>query len=214
MPVITSNSKFFATEGNEVFLTCHVTMDHGVPYTAAFFHNDKMLESNDVMTITDLVHEHNDTRKSHKNLTIHNSVRDRDEGDYKCTVIDYHNNTNSKIETITFVTDPVVEFALTSSVITLDKGKKQAAFLIEYKAFPSASFNFFNPKGEQVSCDMDVMNRNKYDVVIDPNKIKFVVKYPTLDDFGNYTLMATTVGLSFNTSMRLVVNGELSTSFL
>lgn len=189
-------------------------MDHGVPYNAAFFHNDKMLETNDDMTITDLVHEHNDTRKSHKNLTIHNSVRDRDEGDYKCTVIDYHNNTNSKIETITFVTDPMVEFVLTSSIITLDKGKKQAAFLIDYKAYPPASFNFFNPEGEHVSCNMDVMNRSKYDVVKDPNKIKFVVKYPTLDDFGNYTLMATTAGQSFNTSMRLVVNGELATSFL
>lgn len=208
MPNITSDSKFFATDGNPIQLTCHVTMDHSAPYAAAFFHKEVMLKSNDYLTVTELAHENENTQRSHFNLTIHNSLHERDEGDYRCTVMDYHNNTNSKIETIKFVTDPVIDFTVSSSIITINKSRKQAAFLIEYKAFPSATFNFYNPKGEQISCDMDVMNRNKYDVVIDPDKIKFVVKYPTLEDYGNYDLIATTVGQSFNTTLRLIVNGE------
>lgn len=209
VPKITSDSAFFATNDNDIHLTCHITMDHSSPYNAAFYHQGKRLETNDYITISDMQHEPDDTTKSHFNLTITNTDQARDEGEYTCTVIDYHNNTNSKIEAIKFVTDPVIVLNVTNPIITLDKGKKQAVFLIEYTAFPSATFFMYNPNDEKISSDMDVMNRVKYDVQIDDKKVKFIVKYPDINDFGTYTLVATTVGESFNKTLKLIVNGEL-----
>lgn len=208
-PVITSDSKFFATEGYDFQLTCHVEVHSGLPYTAMFSHNDRVAKTNDYMTVTELQHGSNDRQKAHLNLTIRQSIQERDEGDYKCTVMDYYNNTNSVIATMTFVSESVINLHPTNDFISIDKGKKQAQFLIEYTAFPSAAFFFYDPRNEQISSDMDVMNRQKYDVEIKSDQIRFKVKYPDLNDFGNYTLMARTAGRNSTTSLRLVVSGKL-----
>lgn len=167
------------------------------------------MESNEHMTVSELKHEESNRQKAYVNLTVRQSVESRDSGDYKCTVMDYHNNTNSAIATITFVTEPVIELTSSNRVIFVDKGKKQAQFLIEYTAFPSATFYMYDPKNEQISSDMDVMNRKKYDVIIDEHTVKFKVKYPDITDFGNYTLVATTVGKNFTTTVELFVSGEI-----
>lgn len=208
-PTITSDSKFFATEGNDFQLTCHMELNSGILYTAAFFHEGSRMESNEHMTVSELKHEESNRQKAYVNLTVRQSVESRDSGDYKCTVMDYHNNTNSAIATITFVTEPVIELTSSNRVIYVDKGKKQAQFLIEYTAFPSATFYMYDPKNGQISSDMAVMNRIKYDVIIDEHTIKFKVKYPDITDFGNYTLVATTVGKNFTTSVELFVSGEI-----
>lgn len=207
-PVITSESKFFATEGNEFQITCRAEFPGSVPYLVKFEHNGKVLDSTDYMTISDTIHENGNRHKSRVDLVVQEANKLRDEGDYKCIVMDYHNNTNSASEAMTFVTEPFVELNPTNSVITIDKGKKQAQFLIEYKGFPPATFYVFSPKNEQISCDLDVMNRVKYDVVNDGKSVKFKVKSPDINDFGNYTLIATTAGFNFSTILRLVVSGK------
>lgn len=184
----------------------------GVLYSAAFFHNGIIMKSNDYATVTDMQHEENNRHRSHLNLTIHGGVQVRDEGDYTCTVMDFYNNTNSATVDMKFVTGPNVDLNPMKSLITVDRGKKSSNFLIYYKAYPPASFYVYDPRNEQISSDMDVMNRNKYDVVIDLEKIQFRVKYPDLNDFGNYTIVATTVGVNFSTSVKLVVSGEMQKS--
>ena len=181
----------------------------GVPYTASFSHDGKVLTTNEHITVSELQHETDNRQKAHLNLTVHNSVEARDKGDYKCTIMDFYNNTNSVIATMTFVTEPVIELIPANPVISVERGKKQAQFLIDYTAFPSATFYLFNPKNEQVSSDQDVMDRKKYDVEITPERFKFKVKYPDLTDFGNYTIVATTVGRNFTTTVKLIVSGKI-----
>lgn len=211
-PNITSDSKFFATEGNDFTLTCHVQMEHsGILYTAAFSKDGVVAKTSDYMTVSELQHEENNRQRSHLNLTVHQSIESRDDGDYKCTVMDTHNNTNSATATIKFVSEPVIDLKPINAVIKTERGKKQAVFQIEYTAYPSATFFIYNPNNEQISSDQDVMDRTKYNVKIDADNLRFTVKYPALTDFGNYTLVATTVGKNFTTSLKLVVSGELLT---
>lgn len=208
-PTVTSDSNFFATEGNDFQLTCHLEVHSGLPYTGAFYHNGIVLKSDEHMTVTELRHEENNRQKAHLNLTVRQSVEADDKGDYKCVLMDFYNNTNSVTVTITFVTEPVINLTPANSVINVDRGKKQVQFLIDYTAFPSATFYLYNPKGEQICSDTDVMDRKKYDVEITSDRFKFKVKYPDLNDYGNYTLVATTVGQNFSTSVKLIVSGEI-----
>lgn len=186
-------------------------VNSGIVYTASFTHNGVVAKTNDYITVTELRHESNNRQKAHLNLTIRQSIEDRDKGDYKCTVMDLYNNTNSAYATMKFVSEPQIELHPTNPTIRVDKGKKQAQFLIEYTAYPSATFYLYDPRGEQISSDMDVMNRNKFDVTIDEqkNQLKFKVKYPDLNDFGNYTLVATTVGRNFTNEVHLIVSGRI-----
>lgn len=198
-----------ATEGNDFQLRCHIEVHSGVLYTASFSHDGTVLKTNEYITVTELQHEANNRQKAHLNLTVRQSVEARDRGDYTCTIMDFYNNTNSAIVTMTFVTEPVIDLAPANPVINVDRGKKQSQFLIDYSAFPSATFYLYNPKNEQVACDQDVMDRKKYDVEIAPDRFKFKVKYPDLTDYGNYTIVATTVGRNFTTSVKLIVSGEM-----
>lgn len=208
-PTITSDSKFFSMEGNTFQLTCHIEVPGTTPYHAVFIHKGEEMKTNDYAVVSDLEHEKNETRKARLNLTITESIKERDEGDYKCTVMDYHKNTNSFTATMEFVTDPVVTLRPLNTEVTTEKGRKQAAFTVEYTAFPAASFYIYDPRNEQISCDMDVMNRQKYDVIIKDESVKFVVKRPDLNDFGNYTIVATTVGQNFTKTLRLIVSGKM-----
>src|SRR5690349_6755410 len=158
-PTISSDSMFFATEGNDFQLTCHIEVHTNIIYTAAFTHNGVVLKSNDFITISELNHDTSNRQKASMNLTVRQSNEDRDSGDYKCTVMDYYNNTNSAFATITFVSEPQIDLKPTNPRIDIDKGKKQAQFLIEYTAYPSATFYIYNPRHEQISSDMDVMDR-------------------------------------------------------
>lgn len=211
-PTITSDSKFFATEGNDFQLTCHVEVNSGIVYTASFTHNGIVAKTNDYLSVSELKHDSSNRQKAYLNLTVRQSDESRDSGDYKCTVMDFYNNTNSAFATMKFVSEPQIDLHPTNPIIKVDKGKKQAQFLIEYTAYPSVTFYLYDPRGEQISSDMDVMHRNKYDVTIEEqkNQLKFKVKYPDLSDFGNYTLVATTVGRNFTTEVQLIVSGEIS----
>lgn len=209
-PTITSPSKFFASQDNEFQLICNVEITTHVIYHVAFSHNGKVLETNEFVTISSLQHHEEDREKASINLTVLQGDEDRDKGEYKCTVMDFYNNTNSAFAMITFVSEPTVKMTPAKSVIEVDKGRKQAAFLVDFIAYPQASFKVYNPNGEPISNDHDVMDRLKYGVVLTEDTIKLVVKYPDISDFGEYTIVATTAGLNFSTVLRLIVSGELT----
>lgn len=184
-------------------------MTTDMPYSVAFTLPNGVVANKDMpfLILSDLEHEHSNKRKSHVNLTIIDSVDSRDQGDYKCTLMDYHNNTNSATESIKFVDGSIVELNLTNPVIVTTQGKKTARFLIDYFAFPSAKFTWYNPKNEEIIKDLDIMKRAKYDIEMRKDQIKFTVKKPGIEDFGNYTIEATSGGEIFTKQIRLVVSG-------
>lgn len=176
-------------------------------FVLGFVFKDKKVETDDNHLVTNIQHDKHNKLKAHINLTITNVIKSRDEGDYKCIMMDHYNNTNSVVKALTFVEEPTVTFKPENPEIKLSKGKKQARFLINYKAFPEATIYIFNPKNEQISSDQDVMNREKYDVKItDDEEIQLMLKHPTIHDFGNYTVLASSAGRNFTTTVRLTVS--------
>lgn len=203
--MLTSDTKFFAIDGNDVTLTCDITLDSYTMFVLAFEYNGKKVEPDSDHVVTDLRHDEFNKMKGHINLTIHNVKKSRDEGDYKCIVMDHFKNTNSITKSLIFVDKPDVNFTLDNGVLSINKGKKQARFLINYSAFPEPIMFIFNPRNEQISADHDVMQREKYDVKIEDQQIRFAIKYPDINDFGNYTIIASSAGKNFSTSVRLIV---------
>jgi len=210
-PDIESDSNFFATSGSSFKLTCWVEVKAGLMYAALFtLPNGEVAKTNDHMEVTTLEHDDDARERAHINLTVHESVEARDRGDYKCTVMDYHNNTNSKIATMVFVEQPTITFDVSNPVIQRLKGQSrgQAQFMIEYTAYPSATFYWFNNYGEQISTNHHVADLNKYDVTIQKESIKLKIKGIELSDYGNYTLIGTAAGMNFSTQVTLIVNGK------
>lgn len=205
-PELTSDSKFYAIDGNNVTLTCQVEMDSHVMFVLGFVYKDKKIDLDEDHIISDMRHDEHNRMKAHINLTIINALSGRDEGDYKCIVMDHFNNTNSATKTLTFVTEPTVTFDLDNPEIKTAKGKKQSRFLIKYKAYPEATIYIFNPKNEQISADNDVMKREKYNVEVTDEDIKLVLKHPDVHDFGNYTILASSAGKNFTAFVRLIVS--------
>lgn len=205
-PELTSDSKFYAIEGNIVTLTCKVKLDSHTMFVLGFVFNEKKVENDDNHLVTDIQHDKHDKLKAHINLTITNVMKSRDAGDYKCIIMDHYNNTNSVVKTLTFVDEPIVTFKPENPEIKINKVKKQARFVINYKAFPEATIYIFNPKNEQISSDHDVMKREKYDVNISDEEIQFSLKHPDIHDFGNYTVLASSAGKNFTTTVRLTVS--------
>lgn len=201
-----SDSKFYAIDGNNLTLTCEIILDAHIMYTLAFVFKGKKVELDDNHVISDLRHDVHNRMKAHINLTIINALSSRDEGDYKCIIMDHYNNTNSITKTMTFVTEPTVTFDLDNPEIKTSKGKKQSRFVIKYKAYPEATIYTFNPKNEQISADKDVMKREKYNVEISDEEIRLILKHPDVHDFGSYTILASSAGRNFTTTVRLVVS--------
>lgn len=209
--MIVSDSNFFAKDDASFTLTCNVEMDTHVPYTVAFtLPNGDVVDhnhNNDFRTISNITHEHDDRKKAHINLTIYPALKERDEGSYKCAVMDFYNNTSSREEKITFVDKPYAEFMVINREIKSNEGKKTARFLIDYIIYPQATFTWYNPRNEVIIIDSDVTNRTKYDVKFSEAQIQFIVKGPSIDDFGDYTLVVSVEGEEYREVVSLVVSG-------
>jgi len=207
-PYIESDSNFFATNGSSFKLTCWVEVEPSLTYEIIFIlPNGEVAETNDHMEVTTLQH---DDERVYINLVICKSVEDRDRGDYNCTVIDNYNNTNSKIATMIFVEKPLIAFKVATPIIqhVKEENRGQAQFKIEYTAYPSATFYWFNNFGEQISTNQTVTNFNKNEVVVQKKSIELMIKGIELNDYGNYTLIGTAAGMNFSTQVTLIVNGK------
>lgn len=189
-------------------MTCTVKKETRGIFTVAFFRNGIMAKTNYFMKV--FKPQHVESNVEHLILRVHQSSESRDSGEYKCTAMDSYNNTNSAISTMTFVNGPVIELNPMNPVIRLDQGKKLVRFVVEYKAFPNATFFIYNPNNKKISNDEDVIEKTKYFVKIEEESLKFTVKKPTLTDHGTYLLVANTVGKNVTTSLRLVVSGWLN----
>lgn len=187
-------------------------MSTHVPYTIAFtLPNGNVVDhnhNNEFLTVSNIVHEHDDRKKAHINLTIFHAEKERDQGMYKCSVMDFHNNTSSNQDEVKFVDASYVKFEISNREIKSNQGKKTARFLIDYMIYPEASsLIWYNPKSEVIITDNDVTNRTKYDVKLTEGQIQFIVKHPSIDDFGDYTLVAAVDGEEFREVVSLVVSG-------
>jgi hypothetical protein len=188
-------------------------VDSDVLYSAFFvLPSGKVLNvSSEFAQLSQLRHEPDNRRKSHINLTIEHAEAERDGGDYRCTIKDQHENTNSEDVIVTFVDHPIMEFRVTNQNITVTKAaKKRVQFLVGYTAFPSATFEMYNNHNELIARGTDVFNRTKYDVIISKYEVKFQVKSPDIEDYGEFTLLSTTGGQNYTQKLNLVVSGEPS----
>ena len=115
------------------------------------------------------------------------------------------------------MTEPVITFNSINPVIkveisTLTK-RKQSQFSIDYTAYPTADFYLYNPLNELIASGTDVLDRKKYGVTLSAYSYKFKISYPDLNDYGNYTLIASTLGKNFSTSVKLIIFGKMKENF-
>lgn len=196
--------------GARFMLTCNVHMDTQVPYSVAFVLPDgSIASSNENIEVSSIEHDQDNRQNAHVNLTIINGIKERDEGTYKCLIMDMFNNTNSQETTIKFVDKPYVKFEAQNPEIKTNERKKTARFLVDFIAYPKANFSWYNPKNEVISSNIDVTNRAKYDVKLLDNHIELIVKHPSLDDFGNYLLKASINDEEFTQIVSLIVTGKI-----
>lgn len=208
-PSIISDTNHFAMNGAKFTLTCNVQMDTHILYNVVFILPDgSTASSNDYMVVSNIEQHENDKLKAHLNLTITNANKERDEGTYKCMIMDKFNNTNSQVASIKFVDKPSIEFEPQNPEIRTNDKKRTARFLVDFIAYPSANLSWVNPKNEVISNNTDVLNRTKYDVKLHDNQIELIVKHPSLEDFGNYLLKATIDEEEFTQIVSLIVSGK------
>lgn len=186
---MTSDTKFFARKGYEFDITCTVETHGFVPYTLQIEHNGKILNSTDHMTISDFTFKNDERTKGAITLTIPNIDKARDEGDYKCIVNDSSNNSNSVNAKVTFITSSSFMLYIKNEAETARKGDQYVQFLFKFEAFSPITFYISNPHGKLIARDTDVVNREKHEVVIDRDLIKFRIKFPDVNDFGEYTII-------------------------
>lgn len=186
-------------------------MDSDVPYTVYFtLPNGKVVnETDEFATLSQLKHEPDNRRKSYRNLTVEHAVASRDEGDYTCTVKDFHENSNSVSATIRFIDEPIMEWkALNPNITTTKSARKRVQFLIGYMAYPFPTFEMYNNRHEMIARGNDVINREKYDITISRDEVKFVVKFPGIEDYGEYTLLAQSDSRNYTQKLYLIVSGN------
>ncbi|KAL7045402.1 hypothetical protein ACKWTF_002226 [Chironomus riparius] len=206
-PIIISDSQNYAKNGDNFTLTCNVEMTSDAAYLIKFnLPNGKEAQTSDYLTLSEIEHEHNNKRKSHRNLTIHKALDERDQGDYTCIIIDLFNNSNSAMSSITFVDKPVVQLNSSNPMIKTSKGKKTAKFHLNYFAYPKASFEWYDPHKNLIAKDNNIMTREKYNIAISPDDMTFTIKFPGIEDYGEYTLVAFTDGERFEKKVMLVVS--------
>jgi hypothetical protein len=186
---MTSDTKFFAWRMHNLKITCAVETDGFVPYVMHIEHDGKILNSTNHMEVSAFTCKYYAITNCKITLTIPKSSKARDKGNYKCIVIDSFNNANSVNANVTFITSSRYMLVLKNVEKIAHKSDPYAQFLFKFEAIPPATFYVLNPKGQQIARDSNVFNRKKYEVVFNRDIIKFRVKFPNVNDFGEYAML-------------------------
>ncbi|CAG9799108.1 unnamed protein product [Chironomus riparius] len=206
-PWIISDSQNIAKNGASFSLSCHVEMISDAPYVIEFFlPNGKEAKKNQFIRLSEIKVDDDDTRKSHINLTIEDALDERDQGNYTCSLKDIYNNIYSTVTKITFVDKPVVQLNSSNPIVTATKGQKSVKFHFNYFIYPKPKFEWYDPQNKLINIDQSMQNDAKYSISISEDEISLTIKYPGIENYGNYSLIAYTDGESFDKKVKLVVS--------
>jgi hypothetical protein len=186
-------------------MICSSEIDSEMLFHLEFFHNNRSVTTNDYVAISELKHGN----KSSSTLTIEEVIQARDGGEYECVVTDSNNNSNSNVVNVTYVAEPTITMTPVNNTIVVEKGKNQTLFEVDFQASSTAFFTLYSPRNETLSDNMKVMDPSKYDVTIVNARFILNIKFPNINDFGEYTVVATTAGKSFTIILNLIVSGKL-----
>lgn len=214
-PFILSDSQGHAKNGASFTLTCEAEVTADTPYTINFIlPNGRFAENNSYISLSNLEHVHGNKRKSNRNITINDALDSRDQGDYICQVIDMYNNSNSEVQSITFVDKRVVQLNASNERIKTQKGKKAATFHLSYFIYPKGNIEVYNNTDDLIARNDDLVLRNKYNVIISKDDIQLSIKFPGIEDNGNFTIVAYSEGERFEKKVFLEVSGRIFFYFL
>lgn len=222
-PELTSDSKFRAYGGDNLTLFCsfsktdepilspglHFRENKTEKFGLRFELNGTVLETDNRHNVVKMEEYVNNKLSAQINLTVFNLDRSRDEGEYKCIVEDEYGNLNHVEKHLSFINEVFVNLEPETSVITVRSDIKDVTFRINFISSYSTTTTTImimkNLNNEKISNGHDIFNRTKYDVKIQDEKVELTIKQPDINDFGNYTILATSVGKKFSTSVMLIV---------
>lgn len=154
-------------------------------------------------------HDHDSKKIGKIKFTIFNTDADRDDGEYKCIITDYHSNTNHDIKRIKIIKESFIKLSADITTVNTKYGAKSAKVVVKYEAYPIPLLSWHNNKNETISQENTVYNMEKYNVLIKPTEVIFTIKHPELADIGNYTLQAKNDDTVEKFVIQIFVKGEL-----
>lgn len=215
IPKLTSDTNFVAIEGNNVTLTCSTILANSSQMHLEFMFKEEIVKSDDNRKVLEMRENSN---KAHRDLLITNAVQSRDQGDYKCIVVDQINETEltSESKTLLFVMNAFETFekAVNDDII-VNSGDRQAKLSINYNATTDAIVYIYKPDNQLIISVDDMFSTNKdkkFTVLILNETVELTVEYPNIHDFGDYTFMVMCAGKQFKKIVRLIVNEKPNVS--
>jgi CD47 immunoglobulin-like domain len=192
--------------------------DFDIPYHITWYFNGTIIKNNgrDSSIFNEII-ESKTFKGIKSTFEIETSSQTRDAGYYTCSVTDFFNNTKSKTELVYFIQTPKVNFTImnpTKTTTRCDCDNNSVTFDINYQTCPYTKLSdtedlvfMTNPKNETVK--LKELKRNaKFEISQEPNILKFTIKNPDMNDFGNFTFSGNYSTIEESHTMKLIVNGK------
>lgn len=198
----------FTINGVNMNVTCRMK-DPLSKYDLNFALNGRQIIKDENHIITKFRHGEN----TEETLTIINTTKSRDEGNYTCIAFDQLDKiTKSVTKYLEFLDKPGVIFTTNDTDIETHVYKKLVQYVISFKAYPMPSFVILDFNNATVFAINVNMNKNKYDVRFLVYNILFGIKTPHMEDFGKYTFIAICGGKNYTLILNLIVNKKPTVS--
>jgi hypothetical protein len=144
-------------------------------------------------------------------MTISKTVKDRDEGIFRCEVTDHHNAKFTDGQHVNIIDKYFIKLYEDNekSSITIAARKKGARINIGYTAYPTLTTVIWtNNRGIEISNNGNVLRKNKYKIEKSEKNIILTITNPDLRDFGTYTLFASNDFTNKSIGIKLLVLGK------
>lgn len=144
-------------------------------------------------------------------MTIPATIKNRDDGKFKCEVTDLHNANFSDTKHVNIIDEHFVKLYEDNgqNVITIVSKRKAARINIGFTAYPTlTNLVWTNNRGVQISSNGVILRKKKYAVEKTDKSIILTVRDPDLNDFGTYTLTASNDFTSNSITVKLHVLGK------
>lgn len=215
--IISSDTNFVAIEGNNVTLTCSAILKNSSNMHLEFMFKEEIVESDENRKVLEMIRE--SSNKVHQDLFITSVVQSRDQGDYKCILVDNTNLTvlTSESKTLMFTKNALATFEKEENdeIVIVNSGDRQAKLSVNYNAKSDTIVYVLTPNNQPIISMDDMYSTNndkKYTVLFLDKTVELIVEYPNILDSGDYTITVICAGIQLNKIVKLIVNEKPTVS--
>lgn len=207
VPIVTSPTKGFGTEGQDVQINCTTKTHVSINYVVEFFVNGTRVNQTAKYYISSpyLIEETNKTHRwDERQLTIRRA-QISDSGRYTCRITDHNGHSNERDIHIKILklNESKLTFQTMSNTITCTE-LSYCQFIVRYDSYPEPKFRIFHNEmqlmGDRDTTVVDI-RRNVSEIII-------TRKEAATEDTGNYTIEASNGQLTRNYTIQVFVRSK------